>query len=300
MNKNDYIKSVICRIKSDSARQDIKFEISSHIDDRTQYYVDCGMDSQSALQKALERMGDPESVAEKFENLYLNPKYKILSYIFMVFYTVGLIAGLVLCLCCLTYTVDISDTMSACGLCFGSVMVFICSVLSLIFALKSKEAIPLRILGTVSIVGAFASPVTLVPCGFTILSLFFDFIPDLLSGEEFKYFYYAFYNIDGFDILVYVLYILMFLFGAFAIVTGLLSFKFSKDYTNSVTLTRKNRSIAKFYAIILIVLSSIAVFNFSIESLITTNQYVSNTITINHDIDEAIYVFDSIELPFNK
>lgn len=300
MNKNDYINSVISNIKSNSARQDIKSEISAHIDDRIEYYTDCGMDKVSALQKALERMGEPDTIAEKFENLYSNPQYKILSYILTALYTVGLIAGVILSICCLSYTVDISDTMSACGLCFGSVMVFICSVLSLIFALKSKEPLPLRILGTVSIVGAVASPVTLVPCGYTILSLLFDYIPDLFTGDEFKYFYYPFNNIYGFEVLVHFLWIFMFLFGVFAITTGLLSLKFSKDYIDSVSLSKRNRKTAKTYIIILIVLASVAVFNFSFETLVAVNQNISNQAIVENDTNEGLNIFDNIALPFNE
>lgn len=306
MNKNDYINAVICNIKSSKAREQIKSEIAAHIEDRVQYYTDSGMDRDTAVKKTIERMGEADSVAESFENLYSNDKYKTVSYIFTFLYGLGLIAGVVLALCCINYTILLDDTISSLGLCFGSLLVFICSVISLIFAISSKEAMPLKVLGKVSLIGAVVSPVTLAPCGYTVLSLIFDYIPDILNGKEFEYLYYPFENmifptenIIIADSIMVLLYVLMFLFDGFAIATGLLSNKFAKDYENSIELSPKNKKRAKIYIIILIVLSLTAMVNFTVEGIVTLSNSISKTAKINNEIEEAYYIFDNIELPFD-
>lgn len=296
MLKTDYINAVIHKIKSKSARIEIETELSAHIDDRIDYFKDCGLDDETAIKKALERMGDPMTVAEKFDNLYTNPLYKTVSYVFTALYCIGLFAGAVLAVSCYANVVNLDEIETAWGICFGSVMLFICSILSLIFALKAKERMPLKALGISSLIGAILSPFSLIPCGYIVLSLLFDFIPDLISSEQFGYIYYPFKNTDCEEFL----YIVMFLFGGFAIATGFLSLKFSKDYHNSVELSVRNRKKAKIYIIVLIVFSLTAVFNFSFESIITINDSVRSYMNEENDFKLAYALFEQIELPFDE
>ena len=65
MRKEEYIQEVISKIENKKARREVEKELSAHIDDRIAYYVDAGWDEDSANEKAMEHMGNVESVAEK-------------------------------------------------------------------------------------------------------------------------------------------------------------------------------------------------------------------------------------------
>lgn len=70
MTREEYISAVMDQISSKKKRTFIKREIEDHIDDRIEYYTDCGYDADTALQKAVEHMGDPKEAGEEFDRVY--------------------------------------------------------------------------------------------------------------------------------------------------------------------------------------------------------------------------------------
>jgi len=70
MNKDDYINSVISFIKSKRDKRFIGEEISNHIDDETEYYQSRGYDYETALGKALNSMGDPQTVGTQLGKIH--------------------------------------------------------------------------------------------------------------------------------------------------------------------------------------------------------------------------------------
>ena len=52
MTRDEYVSEVINQIRSKRKREIIRAELESHIDDRTEYYTDCGIDEETALKKS--------------------------------------------------------------------------------------------------------------------------------------------------------------------------------------------------------------------------------------------------------
>ncbi len=77
MRKEEYIQKVVSRIGDYVAKKDFERELSAHIEDRISYYLDAGWDEDTATEKALEHMGEPEEVAEKMGKLHMD--YNTLS-----------------------------------------------------------------------------------------------------------------------------------------------------------------------------------------------------------------------------
>lgn len=70
MNKEDYIMSVLGYVTHEYARQEIKQELESHIDDRIDYYESAGYDKAYSEQKAIEHMGDAKTVGFRLNELH--------------------------------------------------------------------------------------------------------------------------------------------------------------------------------------------------------------------------------------
>lgn len=80
-DRKDYINSVLEQIDDKTVRREIRKELSAHIDDREEYFKDCGYDDEQAAQMAVERMGSPEAAADGFSKVH-NKAHKIISVIF--------------------------------------------------------------------------------------------------------------------------------------------------------------------------------------------------------------------------
>lgn len=90
MNKNEYLTSALSQINDENAWTDAAKELSGHIDDREQYFRDCGYDDEQAAQMAVERMGSPEAAADGFSKVH-NKAHKIISVIFALLSSGGMI-----------------------------------------------------------------------------------------------------------------------------------------------------------------------------------------------------------------
>lgn len=70
MDRQEYLNKILEQIDNKTLREEIEKEMSAHIDDREQYYRDCGYDSETAASKAVERMGSPEAAADGFSKVH--------------------------------------------------------------------------------------------------------------------------------------------------------------------------------------------------------------------------------------
>lgn len=68
--KNAYITRVLAPIKDADAQEEMALELSVHLDERIQYYIDLGYDDETAERKAVKDMGDPEPVGESLSKLH--------------------------------------------------------------------------------------------------------------------------------------------------------------------------------------------------------------------------------------
>ncbi len=70
MRKDEYISEVISGVKSKSARQEIAAELSSHIDELKDFYLDRNITDIEAEECAVADMGGPELITDKMSELY--------------------------------------------------------------------------------------------------------------------------------------------------------------------------------------------------------------------------------------
>lgn len=82
MNRQDYINAILEQIDSKQMQAEIEKELSAHIDDREEYYREIGYDSDTAAEKAVERMGSPEAAADGF--LKVHKKRRLITAILAV------------------------------------------------------------------------------------------------------------------------------------------------------------------------------------------------------------------------
>ncbi len=75
MNKENYLRDAVSQIENEADRLAVERELSLHIDERTKYYQEIGYDDETAAQKAVEQMGEPELVAPAFSKLH--PKGRV-------------------------------------------------------------------------------------------------------------------------------------------------------------------------------------------------------------------------------
>lgn len=91
MKKEEYIENVLKHIQNKAFINTIRQEIEGHIDEREQYYLDCGYDEQTSQQKAIERMGNADELGFKMDMLHDYKKHKIISIIGLIIFVINLI-----------------------------------------------------------------------------------------------------------------------------------------------------------------------------------------------------------------
>lgn len=86
MNKKDYLSEVTKRIYNISEKQSVSTELESHIDEKTDFYIEIGYDDETAQEKAAEAMGETETVADQLaqlHNKFYNPALDIIVLILL-------------------------------------------------------------------------------------------------------------------------------------------------------------------------------------------------------------------------
>ena len=91
MKKEEYIEKVLAHIQNKAFVSTIRQEIEGHIDDRELYYKDCGYDTETAQQKAIEHMGSADKLGIEMDMLHDYKKQKIVCIIGLVIFILHLI-----------------------------------------------------------------------------------------------------------------------------------------------------------------------------------------------------------------
>ncbi len=72
----DYLNSVIPQKISEKTKTELREELECHIYDRAEFYMEIGYDEETAVGKAVEQMGEAESVRKSFNALYRDSAFK--------------------------------------------------------------------------------------------------------------------------------------------------------------------------------------------------------------------------------
>ena len=308
MKKEEYLEDIISHIKDKRAKIEVKKELEAHLDDRTAFYTDAGYDEDYALSKAIERMGNADEIGLKYSRVYNTEHYRSLSYVFTFLYALGIIIGVVLTIIIIDANYDIYDV--SLFICIASVAVFMFSSLAYYFAQKSHDDGNYISFSFISFLNILA-PLTFIPFGYTILSLFLKFPYDIIENRSYDYFYWIFDDttiIDFFNVSETVnnSFVIAFIIGvgAFAllpVISGVFSFKSFLNNTNE-----ENKSFfdkAKKYASFLIILSIIGAVSLTVE--LAFNEIVGIYDSIKYervydiDFNEGWQELNSISLPIS-
>ena len=87
MNKNDYVNKVLSYVPS-VVKDSVKMELEAHIDDRAEYFEQCGYSTDMAESMAAERMGSAEIVGPELSKLHSGKANKTTSALLFLSYIV--------------------------------------------------------------------------------------------------------------------------------------------------------------------------------------------------------------------
>ncbi|MGN0521069.1 MAG: permease prefix domain 1-containing protein [Eubacterium sp.] len=91
MDKSEYINKVLEHIGNKAFHNEIKNELENHISDREEYYSEIGYDAKTSAQKAIEHMGNADTVGEKLNLLHDYKKHKIISVAGLILFVFSLL-----------------------------------------------------------------------------------------------------------------------------------------------------------------------------------------------------------------
>ena len=84
MNIDEYIEKSSQKIGGKKRRLEFQREIRSHLEDRIEFYTAAGWDRETAIQKTLDRMGDPKTVGDSMGRVHNNTASVVFDVIFTV------------------------------------------------------------------------------------------------------------------------------------------------------------------------------------------------------------------------
>ena len=89
---SDYLDAAVPKGLTESRRKLLTEELESHIYDKAEHYMEIGYPEEESFEKAIEAMGDAESVNEQFSELYGESEWQvILTYVVLAFCSIGAI-----------------------------------------------------------------------------------------------------------------------------------------------------------------------------------------------------------------
>lgn len=308
MNTKQYIDSVLSHIKNKAYKKDIENEITSHIEERQEYYIQTGYDENQALNNAVKQMGDPDKLGEEMNRLYKNTPALIFSFALLF----------VFALCLIYYFIGFnfidfavistdSEVITVKSL-IVSFLAFASGALCFKTVYKNRFSDIALILGIIYLVSVFAFFIFL-PTGNSIFGFFFDF-PAVFTEKDFYFFkneiswgndkFISNYTLH--TIFAYTEIALIGLFFVSGFINAVFSFKMAVDMKKN-TFT-ENETKYKRFSTILVALTVVCLFTMTAE---ITADYVKEqnrdiyfAQSQHSDFNKAKNAFEKINVPIKK
>ena len=310
MKKEEYIEKVLAHIQNKAFVSTIRQEIEGHIDDRELYYKDCGYDTETAQQKAIEHMGSAEEIGEEMNRLHKNIPALVTGIISIIIYIFGFFTVALVFISIAIGIVD-SDNTNAYILVFSaSLITFISGAICYNIAYKNKFDELMAVFGITNLVGML-SPVTFIPFGYSITGFIFNFNFALsIPNEDFMEYPRFFGSSAGEGaentFCYIIILILTYSFILAPLISGIISVSCAKKMNSDLSDNKTAKMLKHFkhYGILLLVLSIIGTATLTAEiaahhtAIIRGNTAFEESTAPN--AEEAMELFNSIELPFNK
>lgn len=305
MNKKEYIEKVLNHISGKAQKSQAEYELSDHIDDRKNYYIDCGIDREQAEIKAVEKMGDPDRVGIEFNRLHRNSAMLFIAVIFNVLYVLLLLISLsarseffIVPPASLWKTPETNSVV-----CFVSTLGVALSLAAIAFSYKSKNNVILIITGVTQIISFVAFPIFSMPFAYTIAGLIFCFPFTVQQGETFfgdcaENLIYSTVNAIVFILLLYIL-------TSFALINGVASLLESKNiiYLKDKKYSKRDKQFKRYLSFITVIFT-VGVIALSVEAVYDNykNEQIQQSFNDEYAEDylKAQDVFESINLPLSK
>ncbi|MCH5320943.1 MAG: hypothetical protein J1E36_04225 [Eubacterium sp.] len=303
MKKEEYINEVLSCIKSKNKKALIKSELSNHIDDRIEYYTEIGYDEETALKKAIDKMGNANDTGTKLNNLHNERKSIILSIFFLVIFIVGMIIASVRFY---YFAIISSDPVELTY--FGyiiSLLTFASGMLCYNIAFKNRLTDIMSAFGISSLIGML-SPFAFLPFGYSITGLVFDFPAAVKNSEEYLFIGREIGSAIDNSTVYYILLALTALFFFVPLIWGIVGLLCYKELKKEENGTSSNKKLTDFkrFGNLLIILTIIGTMTFTIEAAVYEIKIIADNKKFDamEEIDarEAQEIFNSIELPINK
>lgn len=310
MKKEEYIEKVLAHIQNKAFVNTIRQEIEGHIDDRELYYKDCGYDTETAQQKAIEHMGSAEEVGKEMNRLHKNTSALVTGIISIIIYIFGFLAIAIVFISIAIGIVDNGNSEIYIFAFSASLITFISGTICYNIAYKNKFDELMAVFGITNLVGVL-SPVTFIPFGYSITGFVFNFnfALSIPNGDVMEYprFFGSSTGEGAENIFCYIcMLILTYSFILAPLITGLISIKCAKkmDSDLSDNKTAKMLKHFKHYGILLLVLSIIGTTTLTAEiaahHMAITRGNIAFEESTEPNAEEAIKLFNSLELPISK
>lgn len=307
MDKNEYLSKVISLVKGKHAKREIEKELSSHIDDRIDYYTDAGYDREYATAHAIEMMGSPTDVAKSMEKLYNNTLWVILSILSMLCYIIGLIYVRINPIDFAVINMVDFEELSTLP-CVISVLIFLAGALAFCFAKKSKSPILLTVFGVLGITAPIFSLYAQIPFGYQAISLFTDFPVAIITKQPF-FEGEVFWHLDdlfesGINIgITYALIILSVLISLIGVVMGIVSLVYAKELSSGIASAKFEKRVNKFAVFVLVL--SLFTLTVTLSEVAYDNIYYSRInaefdASLDGNYEDAMYEFEQLNIPMTK
>lgn len=307
MDKKEYLSNVISLVKNNYAKREIEKELSSHIDDRIDYYTDAGYDREYATAHAIEMMGSPTDVAKSMEKLYNNTLWVILSILSMLCYIAGLIYVRINPIDFAVINMVDFDELSTLP-CVISVLIFLAGALAFCFAKKSKSSLLLTVFGVLGITAPIFSLYAQIPFGYQAISLFTDFPVAIITKQPF-FEGEVFWHLDdlfesGINIgITYSLVVISVLISLIGVVMGIVSLVYAKELSSGIASAKFEKRVNKFAVFVLVL--SLFTLTVTLSEVAYDNIYYSRInaefdASLDGNYEDALYEFEQLNMPMTK
>ncbi len=310
MKKEEYIEKVLAHIQNKAFVSTIRQEIEGHIDDRELYYKDCGYDTETAQQKAIEHMGSAEKIGEEMNKLHKNIPALVTGIISIIIYIFGFLTVALVFISIAIGIVDNDNTNAYILVFSASLITFASGAICYNIAYKNKFDELMAVFGITNLVGML-SPITFIPFGYSIAGFIFNFNFALsISNEDFMEYPRFFGSSAGEGaentFCYIIILILTYSFILAPLISGIISVSCAKKMNSDLSDNKTAKMLKHFkhYGILLLVLSIIGTATLTAEiaahhtAIVRGNTAFEESTAPN--AEEAMELFNSIELPISK
>lgn len=301
MTPEEYIQEAVSKIKSRKQKFLVQQEISDHIQDRIDYYVDAGYSREKAEQYAMERMGKPEEVAQSMANMYNAEGFKRASIILSALYGITAVSeSIFVTVMLIAQALGDNDTDTVVYIL--SAIAFIIGAVAFVCGLKAKDSFALDVNSYLNFGIFFFSPIAFIPFGYAFVETLIEFPASLFSlFGNYDFGKAILEPLEHAGQLNVVLLAAVLSFAAMPLITGIIGRRAAK--TIETDMTEKSEKRYRRYAVLLLIVAVIGMAPSVVmpcaEAVAIKKEEKLTAASFASDCEEAWAVFETIQMPLS-